>query len=118
MEAAFHPGETVLVHGGASGVGTAAIQLVKAAGGTIITTAGKPEKVAAGLSVGADRAINYNEEDFVQAARAFTGALGWTSSWTWWAGLSNPQHQPAEVKGRLVWIATLAVRWARLTLAS
>lgn len=108
MEAAFQPGETVLVHGGASGVGTAAIQLVKAAGGTVITTAGKAEKVAACLSVGADRAINYNEEDFVQAAREFTGGAGVDIILDMvGADYLARNISLLKVKGRLVWIATL-----------
>jgi putative PIG3 family NAD(P)H quinone oxidoreductase len=108
MEAAFQPGETVLVHGGASGVGTAAIQLVKAAGGTVITTAGKPEKVAACLSVGADRAINYNEEDFAQTAREFTGGAGVDIILDMvGADYLARNISLLKVKGRLVWIATL-----------
>jgi len=108
MEADFQPGETVLVHGGASGVGTAAIQLVKAAGGTVITTAGKPEKVAACLSVGADRAINYNDEDFVEATRAFTGGAG-VDVILDMVGAAYLQRNISLLKtrGRLVWIATL-----------
>jgi len=108
MEADFQPGETVLVHGGASGVGTAAIQLVKAAGGTVITTAGKAEKVAACLSVGADRAINYNEEDFVEVVREFTGGLG-VDVILDMVGAAYLQRNISllKVRGRLIWIATL-----------
>jgi len=108
MEADFQPGETVLVHGGASGVGTAAIQLVKAAGGTIITTAGKPEKVAACLAVGADRAINYNDEDFVAETQAFTNGAG-VDVILDMVGAAYLQRNIGllKVKGRLVWIATL-----------
>ena len=108
MEADFRAGETVLVHGGASGVGTAAIQLVKAAGGTVITTAGKAEKVAACLSVGADRAINYNEEDFVAVAREFTGGAGVDVILDMVGGVYLQRNiSLLKVKGRLVWIATL-----------
>jgi len=108
MEADFQAGETVLVHGGASGVGTAAIQLVKAAGGTVITTAGKPEKVAACLSVGADRAINYNEEDFVEETKKFTGGAG-VDVILDMVGAAYLQRNVSllKVRGRLVWIATL-----------
>jgi putative PIG3 family NAD(P)H quinone oxidoreductase len=108
MEADFQPGETVLVHGGASGVGTAAIQLVKAAGGTVITTAGKPEKVAACLSVGADRAINYNGDDFVEETRNFTNGAG-VDVILDMVGAAYLQRNISLLKtrGRLVWISVL-----------
>lgn len=63
-------GETVLVHGGASGIGTTAIQLAKALGATVIATAGTAEKCAACLKLGADMAIDYQTEDFVKAIKA------------------------------------------------
>ncbi|MBX3054785.1 MAG: NAD(P)H-quinone oxidoreductase [Caldilineaceae bacterium] len=108
MEANFQAGETVLVHGGASGVGTAAIQLVKAAGGTVITTAGKPEKVAACLAVGADRAINYNDEDFVEESRTFTGGAGVDVILDMVGGAYLQRNiSLLKTRGRLVWIATL-----------
>jgi NADPH2:quinone reductase len=69
-------GETVLVHGGSSGIGTAAIQLAKAAGATVITTAGSAEKCDACRKLGADVAINYKSEDFVAATKAATGGRG------------------------------------------
>ena len=108
MEADFQAGETVLVHGGASGVGTAAIQLVKAAGGTVITTAGKAEKVAACLSVGADRAINYNGEDFVEETRNFTNGAG-VDVILDMVGAAYLQRNISLLKtrGRLVWISVL-----------
>jgi putative PIG3 family NAD(P)H quinone oxidoreductase len=60
------PGETLLVHGGSSGIGTMAIQLAKASGARAVCTAGTPEKVARCLDLGADLAINYNEQDFAE----------------------------------------------------
>jgi NADPH2:quinone reductase len=69
-------GETLLVHGGSSGIGTAAIQLAKAAGARVITTAGTAEKCAACQKLGADVAINYKSEDFVAATKAATGGKG------------------------------------------
>ena len=63
-------GETVLIHGGSSGIGTTAIQLAKAFGATVYTTAGSAEKCAACMDLGAARAINYKAEDFVEGARA------------------------------------------------
>lgn len=108
MEADFRAGETVLMHGGASGVGTAAIQLVKAAGGTVITTAGKAEKVAACLSVGADRAINYNEQDFVEVVRDYTGGAGVDIILDMVGAAYLARNiSLLKVRGRLVWIATL-----------
>ena len=59
-------GESLLVHGGSSGIGTAAIQLAKARGASVYTTAGSEEKCQACLELGADAAINYHEEDFVE----------------------------------------------------
>src|SRR5438105_10403212 len=69
-------GETLLVHGGSSGIGTAAIQLAKAFGAKVITTAGSAEKCEACRKLGADVAINYKTEDFVAATKAATGGKG------------------------------------------
>jgi putative PIG3 family NAD(P)H quinone oxidoreductase len=69
-------GETLLVHGGSSGIGTTAIQLAVAFGATVITTAGSAEKCAACLKLGAARAINYREEDFVAAVKDATAGRG------------------------------------------
>ncbi|MCE9523025.1 MAG: NAD(P)H-quinone oxidoreductase [Alphaproteobacteria bacterium] len=70
------PGETLLVHGGSSGIGTAAIQLFAARGHKVFTTAGSPDKCAACVTLGAARAINYRQEDFVEVVRAETGGAG------------------------------------------
>lgn len=72
----LQPGEVVLVHGGAGGVGTAAIQLAKAAGARVIATAGSEAKVAICREMGADLAINYNHEDFVGAVKQATEGQG------------------------------------------
>lgn len=69
-------GETFLVHGGSSGIGTAAIQLFSARGHKVFTTAGSPDKCAACVKLGATRAINYRDEDFVDVVRAETGGAG------------------------------------------
>ena len=74
--AALKPGERVLVHGGTSGIGTTAIQLAHARGAMVFATAGTPDKVAACRRLGADRAINYETEDFVAAVKAGTGTEG------------------------------------------
>jgi len=76
MEANLQPGETILMHGGASGVGTAAIQLARATGNPIIVTASSQEKCDACLKLGAALAINYKEEDFVERVRVFTDGAG------------------------------------------
>ena len=65
----LQPGESVLVHGGASGIGTTAIQMIKAHGCEAIVTAGSDAKCKACLELGADLAINYHTEDFVSAIR-------------------------------------------------
>ena len=74
--ARLKPGESVLVHGGSSGIGTAAIQMLHARGHKIFTTAGNAEKCAACVKLGADRAINYREEDFVEVVKNETGGRG------------------------------------------
>lgn len=74
--AALTPGEWLLVHGGASGIGTTAIQLGTAFGARVIATVGSAAKVQAALALGAVRAVNYHEEDFVEAVRVATGGEG------------------------------------------
>jgi len=69
-------GESLLVHGGTSGIGTMAIMLAKAFGLTAIATCGSEEKCAFARKLGADLAINYREADFVEAVRDFTGGRG------------------------------------------
>jgi putative PIG3 family NAD(P)H quinone oxidoreductase len=69
-------GEWILIHGGASGIGTTAIQLARAFGALVLTTAGSPEKCAACERLGAERAINYRQTDFVEATREATGGQG------------------------------------------
>lgn len=69
-------GETFLVHGGTSGIGITAIQLAKAFGAKVITTAGSDEKCQTCLDLGADLAINYREQDFVREVKAWTEKKG------------------------------------------
>ena len=66
-------GETVLIHGGTSGIGVTAIQLAKAFGAKVIATAGSADKCAAMTKLGADATVNYREEDFVEAVKRETG---------------------------------------------
>lgn len=69
-------GETLLVQGGSSGIGVAAIQLAKAAGATVIVTVGSTEKAAACLALGADHVINYRDSDFVAEVKRLTQGRG------------------------------------------
>jgi NADPH2:quinone reductase len=73
---ALQPGETLLVHGGSSGIGIATIQIAKAFGAKVIVTAGSKEKCDACIGFGADRAINYKTEDFVAEVQAVTEGVG------------------------------------------
>ncbi|MGV9777089.1 NAD(P)H-quinone oxidoreductase [Streptosporangium sp. NPDC003464] len=70
MTARLRKGETLLVHGGASGIGTLAVQLAKAFGSRVVVTAGSADKIARCLELGADEGINYREEDFAERVRA------------------------------------------------
>jgi putative PIG3 family NAD(P)H quinone oxidoreductase len=76
MVAGLQPGETLLVHGGAGGIGNMAIQLGKALGARVITTAGTPEKLDLCRELGADLAVNYREQDFVEEVKAATDGRG------------------------------------------
>lgn len=74
--ARLQAGETLLVHGGTSGIGVTAIQLGKACGATVIVTCGSDDKASACLALGADHAINYNNADFAAEARRLTEGRG------------------------------------------
>ena len=76
LRAGLKPGETLLVQGGSSGIGTTAIQLAKALGHRVFVTAGSAEKCAACEKLGAEKAINYNTEDFVEVVKKFTDGRG------------------------------------------
>jgi putative PIG3 family NAD(P)H quinone oxidoreductase len=76
MVAHLQPGETLLVHGGAGGIGTFAIQLAAALGVTVVTTAGSEAKLEVCRSLGADLAVNYREQDFVEEVKSFTDGRG------------------------------------------
>ena len=101
-------GETLLVHGGSSGVGTTAIQLARAFGATVIATAGSDEKCAACSRLGADRAINYREEEFVAAVKDHTGGAGADVVLDMVGGeYIARNHEAAAVDGRIVQIGFL-----------
>lgn len=74
--AQLRAGESILIHGGSSGIGVTAIQLAKAFGARVLVTVGNADKAAACLKLGADVAINYREQDFVEQAKAATGGRG------------------------------------------
>ena len=74
MVAGLRPEETFLVHGGAGGIGTMAIQLAHALGATVVATAGSPDKLEPCRSLGADVVVNYREADFVEAVKQAGGA--------------------------------------------
>ena len=100
------PGEAFLVHGGSSGIGTTAIQLAKAFGARVITTAGSAEKCAACIKLGADIAINYKSEDFVAATKAATGDKGADVILDMVGGdYIERNYEAACVEGRIVQIA-------------
>jgi NADPH2:quinone reductase len=103
---ALKDGETLLVHGGTSGIGTTAIQLAKAFGATVITTAGSAEKCEAARKLGADTAINYKTEDFVAVTKAATGGSGANVILDMIGGdYIMRNYEAAAVEGRIVQIA-------------
>jgi NADPH2:quinone reductase len=101
-------GETALIHGGTSGIGTVAIQLAKAAGATVIVTAGSERKCAACLKLGADTAINYRTEDFVERVKARTNGHGADLILDMVGGdYVERNWKAAAVEGRIVQLAVL-----------
>ena len=104
---ALKPGETVLIHGGSSGIGTTAIMLAKQFGAKVIVTAGSPEKCEACRKLGADVAIDYNKEDFVAATKQATGGKGAELILDMIGGdYVDRNFEAAAVEGRIVQIAT------------
>jgi NADPH:quinone reductase len=103
---ALKAGETLLVHGGSSGIGTIAIQLAKARGARVITTAGTAEKCQACRDLGADIAVNYKDEDFVAATKAATKGRGADVILDMVGGdYIERNYEAAAVEGRVVQIA-------------
>ena len=101
-------GESLLVHGGSSGIGTTAIQLARAFGARVFTTAGTAEKCAACEQLGAERAINYRETDFVAAVHEATGGRGVDLILDMIGGDYLPRNLEAlAVDGRLVIIGQM-----------
>jgi putative PIG3 family NAD(P)H quinone oxidoreductase len=105
---ALKPGETLLIHGGSSGIGTMAIQLAKAFGSKVIVTVGSKDKADACLKLGADRAVNYKTEDFVAVVKTATDGAGANVILDMVGGdYIDRNYDAAAVDGRVVQIATL-----------
>ena len=114
---ALKPGESFLVHGGSSGIGTTAIQLAKTLGATVFTTAGSREKCAACEELGADLAVNYREQDFVEVIREATDGRGIDVTLDMVGGDYVPRNvELAALNGRIVIIASLRGRQADLNI--
>ncbi len=107
IRAGLRSGETLLIHGGSSGIGTTAILLAKAFGAKVIVTAGTTDKCNACLALGADHAINYKEQDFVAATLSATQGRGADVILDMVAGSYVPRNMAAcAVEGRIAVIAT------------
>jgi putative PIG3 family NAD(P)H quinone oxidoreductase len=107
MLAGLHEGETLLVHGGAGGIGTMAIQLGKAFGARVAVTAGSPEKLARCAELGADIGIDYKQQDFVEELQAATDGHGADVILDIIGGAYLPRNVEAlATSGRLVVIGT------------
>jgi len=101
-------GETLLIHGGSSGIGTMAIQLAKAFGAKVLVTVGGQDKADACLKLGADHAINYKSEDFVEKTKAATGGQGANVILDMVGGsYIEKNFDAAAIDGRIVQIAFL-----------
>ena len=104
----LQPGETILIHGGSSGIGTTAIQLAKAFGAKVFTTAGSDQKCAFCLQLGADVAINYRTSDFVEEVKKHTDGKGVELILDMVGGPYIEKNiKSLKVEGRLVQIAFL-----------
>jgi NADPH2:quinone reductase len=111
-------GEWFLVHGGSSGIGTTAIQLAKALGANVLATAGSAEKCAECVKLGADRAINYRTEDFVEAVKQATGGKGVDVTLDMVGGDYTDKNIIAAAEdGRIVQIATLGGPEVKINIA-
>ncbi len=110
-------GETFLVHGGSSGIGTTAIQLAKARGATVYATAGSKEKCVACEKLGADLAVNYNEQDFVEVLKSATAGRGIDVILDMVGGDYVARNaELAALHGRIVIIATLRGKSSEISL--
>ena len=111
----LQPGETLLVHGGSSGIGVTAIQIAKAFGAKVIVTAGSKEKCDACIGLGADRAINYRTEDFVAEVKAVTEGVGADAILDMVGGDNVERNfDAAAVEGRIIQIGFMESSRARV----
>ena len=118
MRGGLQAGETFLVHGGSSGIGTTAIQLAKAAGARVFATAGNAEKCAVCEELGAERAINYRDDDFVKVIKELTKGKGVDLILDMVGGSYIPRNiKSLALEGRLVQIAFLEAPVAELNFA-
>jgi len=105
QRARLQPGETLFVNGGSGGVGSTVVQMVKAIGARVITTAGSDEKVAICSELGADLAVNYKTQDVDQAIRGFAPA----GVDIWWETLREPDFERTvghlALRGRMILMA-------------
>jgi len=114
---ALKSGESILIHGGSSGIGTTAIQLAKSHGATVFVTAGSKEKCVACEDLGADLAVNYREQDFVEVLKSATEGHGVDVILDMVGGDYVARNVDlAALHGRVVIIATLGGRTADLDL--
>jgi len=111
------PGETLLVHGGSSGIGTMAIQLASALGATVFVTAGSIEKCDACEALGAAHAFNYREVDFVEAVRSVAGGVDVVLDMVGGPYLDSNLNL-LNLDGRLVIIALMGGAQAEINLAT
>lgn len=117
MEANLQPGETVLVHGGASGVGTAAIQMCKQSGNPVFVTAGADDKCRRCEELGATLAVNYRTSDWAEAVRTATNGAGVDVILDMvGANYLSQNVGLLRLKGRLVFISTLSGSRAEIDL--
>lgn len=119
MEAGLQQGETALIHGGASGVGTAAIQLVRSAGCRALVTAGSEEKAARCRELGAELAVNYKQEDFADRVLAHTNGAGVDVILdSIGAAYFERNVKLLKLRGRLVFIASMGGSKAELNIGA
>jgi len=112
------PGETLLIHGGSSGIGTMAIQLAKAFGSKVIVTVGSKDKADACTKLGADLAINYKTQDFVAETKAATAGTGANVILDMVGGdYIDRNYDAAAIDGCVVQIATLGGAKANVNIA-
>lgn len=117
--AALAPGEVLLVHGGTSGIGTMALQLAVRHGARALCTVGSPEKASAAEGLGAERAIRYRDEDFVEVVRKLTGGRGADVVLDNMGGVYLPRNvQVLATGGRLVVIGMQGGTRGELDLAA